>query len=80
MFRGQHSEKMVCVRGVFGIIGTIRKANSHFDLTQTGSGPQRQLLIGAEGYFVVTISVPFKILVSVKLLAILSENLVPTLR
>ena len=37
-FRGQHSEKMVCVRGEPGVTGIVRKANSHFDPTQTGLG------------------------------------------
>ena len=30
---------MVCVRGVPGVSGTLGKANSHFDPTQTGRGP-----------------------------------------
>ena len=34
-FRGQHSKKC---RGVPGVTGTLRKANSHFDPIQTGSG------------------------------------------
>ena len=34
-FKGQHSEKM---KGVPGVPGTLGKANSHFDPTQTGSG------------------------------------------
>ena len=29
---------MVCVRGVLGVTGTLGKANSHFDPTQTGGG------------------------------------------
>ena len=37
-FRGLHGEKMVCVGGVSGVTGTLGKANSHFDPTQTGSG------------------------------------------
>ena len=37
-FRGLHSEKMVCVRGVPGVTGTLGKANSHFDPTQMGRG------------------------------------------
>ena len=37
-FRGLHGKKMVCVRGVPGVIGTLRKANSHFNPTQTGLG------------------------------------------
>ena len=32
----QHSEKMVCVRGVYGATETLGKTNSHFDPTQTG--------------------------------------------
>ena len=38
-FRGLHGKKMVCVRGVPGVTGTLGKANSHFDPTQTGRGP-----------------------------------------
>ena len=30
-FKGLHGKKMVCVRGVRGITGTLGKANSHFD-------------------------------------------------
>ena len=37
-FRGLHGEKMVRVRGVPRVTGTFRKANSHFDPTQTGRG------------------------------------------
>ena len=37
-FRGLHGEKMVCVRGVPGVTGTLRKANSDFNSTQTGLG------------------------------------------
>ena len=37
-FRGQHGEKMVRVRGVSGVTGTLGKTNNHFDPTQTGSG------------------------------------------
>ena len=33
-FKGQHGEKMVCMRGVPGVTGTLGKANSHFDPTQ----------------------------------------------
>ena len=42
-FRGPHSEKMVCVRGVPGVTGTLGKANSHFDPTQTGRGPHHHV-------------------------------------
>ena len=34
-FRGQHSEKM---KGSARVTGTLGKANSHFDPTQTGPG------------------------------------------
>ena len=37
-FRGLHGENMVCVRRVPGVTGTLGKANSHFDPTQTRSG------------------------------------------
>ena len=50
-FRGKHSQKMVCGRGVPGITGTLGKANSHFDPTQTGLGTAttlKRLLIGAD--------------------------------
>ena len=32
------AKKIICVRGVSGVTGTLGKPNSHFDLTQTGSG------------------------------------------
>ena len=38
LFRGLHSKKMVCVRGVPRVTGTFRKANSHFNPTQMGLG------------------------------------------
>ena len=37
-FRGQHGEKMVCVRGMPGAAGTFEKANNHFNSSQTESG------------------------------------------
>ena len=37
-FRVLHGKKMVCMRGVPGITGILRKANSHFNPTQTGLG------------------------------------------
>ena len=48
--KGQHCEKMVCVKGVAGLTGTLGKANSHFDSIHTGSDTTklRQLLIDAE--------------------------------
>ena len=36
--QGLHGEKMVCVRGVPGATGTLRKANSHFNPIQTELG------------------------------------------
>ena len=37
-FMGLHGEKMVCVRGVPGVTGTLGIDNSHFNPTQTGLG------------------------------------------
>ena len=37
-FRGQCGEKMVCVRGVPVVTGTLGKTNSHFNPTQTKLG------------------------------------------
>ena len=34
---------MVCVRGVLRVTGTLGKANSHFDPTQTGRGPHHHV-------------------------------------
>ena len=42
-FRGLHAKKMVCVRGVPRVTGTLGKANSDFDLTQTGRGPHHHI-------------------------------------
>ena len=42
-FRGLHGKKMVCVRGVPGITGTLGKANSYFNPTQTGLGPHHHV-------------------------------------
>ena len=42
-FRGLHGEKMVCVRGVPRVTGTLGKAKSHFDPTQTGRGPHHHV-------------------------------------
>ena len=41
--QGAARQKMVCVRGVPGVTGTLRKTNSDFNPTQTGLGtpPQR---------------------------------------
>ena len=51
-FRGQHDKKMVCRRGVPGVTGISRKADSHFGLTQTAVGDHtntlRRLLIGVD--------------------------------
>ena len=43
LFRGQQGEKMVCARGVPGVTGILGKANSHFNPTQTGRGPQHHV-------------------------------------
>ena len=42
-FRGLHGEKMVCVRRVPGVTGSLGKANSDFDSTQTGRGPHHHV-------------------------------------
>ena len=42
-FRALHGEKMVCVRGVPRITGTLGKANSYFDPIQTGRGPHHHV-------------------------------------
>ena len=36
--QGQHGEKMVCVREMPRVTGTLRKANNHFDPIQVKSG------------------------------------------
>ena len=38
-----HGEKMVCVRRVPGVTGTLGKTNIHFDPTQTGRGPHHHV-------------------------------------
>ena len=49
--QGQHGEKMVCVRGVPGVTGTLGKTNSHFEPNANVVGDRtttlRRLLIGA---------------------------------
>ena len=42
-FRGLPGKKMVCVRGVPRVTGTLGKANSHFDPTQTDWGPHHHV-------------------------------------
>ena len=49
-FRGLHGEKMVCVRGVPGVTGTLGKTNSHFDPTQTGRGPHHHVEAAVDWY------------------------------
>ena len=36
--KGQHCKKMVCIRRVPTLTGTLGKAGSHFDLAQAWSG------------------------------------------
>ena len=36
--QGVYGKKIVCLRGVPGVTGTLRKANSHFNPTQLGLG------------------------------------------
>ena len=42
-FREQHREKMVYVKGVPGITGTLKKANSYFDQLKCGRGSHHQV-------------------------------------
>ena len=49
-FRGLHGKKMVCVRGVPGVTGTLRKANNHFDPTQTGWGLHHHVEAAVDWY------------------------------
>ena len=49
-FRRLHGEKMVCMRGVPGATGTLGKANSHFDPTQTGRGPHHHVEAAVDWY------------------------------
>ena len=48
-FRWLHGEKIVCVRGVPGVTGTLGKTNSHFNPNGVGdcTTTLRRLLIGA---------------------------------
>ena len=41
--QGAARQKIVCVRGVPGVTGTLGKANSHFDPIQTGWGPHHHV-------------------------------------
>ena len=41
--QGLHSEKMACVRAVPGVTGTLGKANSYFNPTQTRMGPHHHV-------------------------------------
>ena len=48
--QGHHGEKMVCVRGMPGVTGTLGKANIHFDPTkrvEESTTTLRRLLIRA---------------------------------
>ena len=42
-FRGLHGKKMVCVKGVPGVTGTLGKTNSHLNPTQTGREPHHHV-------------------------------------
>ena len=67
-FRGLRDEKMVCVRGVPGVTGTLWKANSHFNPTQTGWGPHHHVeavidwcssnLLALDAYTIYTTEIP----------------------
>ena len=49
-FRGLHGKKMVCVSGVPGVTGTLGKANSNFNPTQTGWGPHHHAKAAIDWY------------------------------
>ena len=49
-FRGLHGEKMFCLRRVPGVTGTLGKANSHFDSTQTARGPHHHIEAAVDWY------------------------------
>ena len=49
-FRGLHVKKMVCVRRVPGVTGTLGKTNSHFDPIQTGRGPHHHVEAAVDWY------------------------------
>ena len=57
-FRGLHGEKMVWVRGVPVVTGTLGKANSHFDPTQTGRGPQHHIEAAVDWYSSILLALP----------------------
>ena len=61
-FRGQHSEKLVCMRRVLGVTGTLSKANNHFDPTQSGFGDRtttlKRLLISAVMLLALKVEIP----------------------
>ena len=48
VIQGAAWQKMVCVRGMRGVTGTLGKANSHFDPTQTGRGPHHHVEAAVE--------------------------------
>ena len=49
-FRGLHGEKMVCVRGVPRVTGTLGKTNSHFDPNQTYRGLHHHVEAAVDWY------------------------------
>ena len=49
-FKGLHGEKIVCVRRVPRVTGTLGKANSHFDPTQTDRGPHHHVEAAVDWY------------------------------
>ena len=46
--QGAARQKIVCVREVSGVTGTLGKANSHFDPTQTGRGPHHHVEVAVD--------------------------------
>ena len=54
--QGLHGKKMVCVRGVPGVTGTLGKANSHFDPTQTDRGPHHHVESAVDWYSLILLA------------------------
>ena len=48
--QGAARQKTVCVSGIPGVTGTLGKANSNFDPTQTGRGPHHHVEAAVDWY------------------------------
>ena len=49
-FRGHHGKKMICVRGVPGVIRILGEANNHFDPTQMELRTAPQVEVAVDWY------------------------------